>query len=748
MEPSVTTFNEKLWRWRNFKDVSARFWVGIGGISVIAAICLIFFYLLAVVLPIFQSAEIHREVSYTTVNPELKTLLLDLEEQGAMGVRYQEDGSVVYFKTNGGDTVDSFQLPLPDGVEITTIGQLYPAQQLVAIGTSSGQMLVAKHDYRVSYPNDKRTLTPQMTYPFGEELLDLDQQGAPIQQLAFIFDEERAGVTARTEDGRILFKRWEVTESMMGDGLSMEEEDQQTITEDIRHTGLLMTPDLRHILAMTEDHRLRYYTIEEGELKLTEEIKQVAGEGNRVTHFQFLLGNSSVLIGSSDGVIAQWFPVRDENNEYHMQRVRSFQFDKAAAISTMVGEQRRKGIIAATENGQVGFFYTTAERTLLEQPVTDLPIVKLALSPRGDTLLAEDTMGRFHLFRIKNEHPEISWDALWGEIWYEGYPEPDYIWQSSAATNDFEPKFSLVPLSFGTLKAAFYAMLFAMPLAIMGAIFTAQFMAPKMRTMVKPTIEIMEALPTVILGFLAGLWLAPFLESHLPGVFSMLMIMPLAFLVTAYLLYKLPTRHKNRIQGWEAMILIPVVIIFGWISIALSAPMENAFFDGNMQRWMDREFGIRYPQRNAMVVGFAMGFAVIPTIFSIAEDAIFSVPQHLIRGSLALGASRWQTLVRVVLPTASPAIFSAVMMGFGRAVGETMIVLMATGNTPVLDFSIFEGMRTLSANIAVEMPESEVDSSHYRVLFLAALVLFIFTFFFNTAAEVVRQRLRKKYSSL
>jgi phosphate transport system permease protein len=105
-------------------------------------------------------------------------------------------------------------------------------------------------------------------------------------------------------------------------------------------------------------------------------------------------------------------------------------------------------------------------------------------------------------------------------------------------------------------------------------------------------------------------------------------------------------------------------------------------------------------------------------------------------------------MMRVVILTASPGIFSAVMIGMGRAVGETMIVLMATGNTPVMDFSIFQGMRSLSANIAVEMPESEVASTHYRILFLAALVLFMFTFVFNTLAEIVRQRLRRKYSNL
>jgi phosphate transport system permease protein len=124
------------------------------------------------------------------------------------------------------------------------------------------------------------------------------------------------------------------------------------------------------------------------------------------------------------------------------------------------------------------------------------------------------------------------------------------------------------------------------------------------------------------------------------------------------------------------------------------------------------------------------------------------VPRHLTQGSLALGATPWQTMVGVVLPTASPGIFAAVMMGFGRAVGETMIVLMATGNSPVMNFNIFEGMRTLSANIAVELPETPLGSTHFRVLFLAALVLLVLTFVMNTLAEIVRQRLRKRYSTL
>ena len=143
-----------------------------------------------------------------------------------------------------------------------------------------------------------------------------------------------------------------------------------------------------------------------------------------------------------------------------------------------------------------------------------------------------------------------------------------------------------------------------------------------------------------------------------------------------------------------------------------------------------------------------MGFAVIPIIFTIAEDALSNVPSALRSASLALGASRWQTALRVVVPTASAGIFSAVMIGFGRAIGETMIMVMATGNTPVMNGNIFDGMRTLSANIATELPEAPKDGTLYRTLFLCAVLLFSLTFLINTLAEVLRQHLREKYKTV
>jgi phosphate transport system permease protein len=197
------------------------------------------------------------------------------------------------------------------------------------------------------------------------------------------------------------------------------------------------------------------------------------------------------------------------------------------------------------------------------------------------------------------------------------------------------------------------------------------------------------------------------------------------------------------------LLFILPLILFGFYAAQWLGPLfEYHLLGGDYRTWLMDTLNEQYDQRNSIVVGFAMGFAVIPIIFTICEDALSSVPSSLTSASLALGATRWQTATRVVLPSASPGIFSAVMIGFGRAVGETMIVLMATGNTPILSFSPFNGMRTLSANIAVEIPEAPYQGTLYRVLFLAATLLFILTFIINTAAEIVRQRLRKKYAEL
>jgi phosphate transport system permease protein len=274
-------------------------------------------------------------------------------------------------------------------------------------------------------------------------------------------------------------------------------------------------------------------------------------------------------------------------------------------------------------------------------------------------------------------------------------------------------------------------------------------MHPTLKGVVKPVVEIMAALPSVVLGFLAGLWLAPQVERIVPGLFIMPAVTGALILLAVYAWRFAPVKFRSRFKaGTEVGLLVPVILLGAWLSFQLGGLFEHALLGSDYRDWLLRALGITYDQRNSLVVGLAMGFAVIPIIFTIAEDSLSNVPQHLSAGSLALGATPWQTALRVVLPTASPGIFSAIMIGFGRAVGETMIVLMATGNTPVMNWSIFNGFRALSANIAVELPEAPEGGTLFRVLFLAALLLFIMTFVVNTVAELVRLRLRRKFRYL
>jgi len=721
---------------RAFKDRMTRYFVGIGGISVIVAILLIFFYLLQVVIPMFESAEIEEAQAYTSMG-DGKSLYLGLEEQGTMGVRFTDSGHIIFFDTASGKLVKNVNLNLP--AKVTSISSILSQ---VVLGLENGTVMLVKYDFQLSYPDDIRTITPVLEYPLGKDLLALDGSEKPLTEIAVQINEDGIGMAAKTADHRLVFARYLLEKSFITEEITttLASRSEQAFKDTINTIAL--APALDHLYVAMQGGVLRDYALDDDgfDANFTEyKLKQ------NITQLQLLLGGNSLLIGLQNGEVQQWMSVRNEQHGRILTYIRNFTATKNA-VTVISTEQQRKGFAVADTSGDITLYYSTSQRTLANINTAKKKITAMAWSARAQHLLVNDEQETLHLYKVRNEYPEVSWDVLWGKIWYEGYDESDYIWQSSASTNEFEPKFSLMPLTFGTIKAAFYAMLFAVPIAILGAMYTAQFMTPRMRQTVKPSIEIMEALPTVILGFLAGLWLAPYVETHLAGVFTLLIILPFGFIFCAWLWDQMP--NKSIFESWEAALLIPVVLLLIWISMSLNTPIENLFFKGDMRAYMTNEWGINYDQRNALVVGLIMGFAIIPTIFSIAEDAIFTVPQHLIRGSLALGASRWQTMLRVVMPAASPALFSAIMMGFGRAVGETMIVLMATGNTPLMDMSIFQGMRTLAANIAVEVPEAEVASTHYRILFLAAFILFMFTFIFNTFAEVIRQRLRKKYSGL
>ncbi len=746
--PKPLEFNLLLWRRRSIRDFLARYMVGVGGIAVIGSIILIFVFLFAVVFPLFKGAQIHPITSYSLSQEEAgDTLMYSTEEQAEISMRLDSNGVVHFFFVDTGTTVLKVDLLAGFNARISSWAHVNADQNIIGLGLDTGQILIFRHSYVLNYGDNRRTVVPRITYPYGEEPLDLEIGNRGVINFAAGDNEEGLTIFAHTEDGSNLidFKK---NSSFMDDDVELELASRVELPYIRTPIRALLSPERQWLYLLSQDGVIAFYDIRSRDRPAHVEDVSPLEESHTPASFEFLVGGISVLLGDDRGNIYQLFPVRDEAGMQHLTKIRQFN-SGSSKISGITSEQLRKGFLVTDEAGNVSIFHTTASRHLLTKEITDRPLLHLSIAPRSNKFLAEDNTGALHVWELDSEHPEASFSSIWGKVWYESYPEPDFVWQSSSASSDFEPKFSLTPLTFGTFKAAFYAMLLAMPLAICGTIFTAYFMAPKMRGLVKPSIEIMEALPTVILGFLAGLWLAPYVEAHLPGIFICLLAIPIGMFLASFIWWHVPESVRILIpDGWQAALLVPVVLICGWLSLAMSPWMENTLFDGNMRIWIADTLGIGYDQRNSIIIGIAMGFAVIPTIFSIAEDAVFSVPRHLTAGSLALGATPWQTLVRVVLPSASPGIFSATMIGLGRAVGETMIVLMATGNTPVMDFSIFEGMRTLSANVAVELPESEVDSTHFRILFLAALVLFIFTFFFNTIAEIVRQRLREKYSTL
>ena len=720
-------------------------------------------YLFLTVLPLFRSAAAELGNQYAALADTDDPHWLELDEGADIAIRYSRSGEILVFQARDGRELARTSVPEPYLGELTGMFSTQDGRY-VCYSTVDGKMLVMEREWVTRWENDVKRVRPVFRYPFGEQALDVGAEGRPLRRMAMAVTEGEAVFAAivavdqdvlaqdmvqdtalpRTE---LVMKRHVAEEDLFSEeGAAWTDAGGMRLPLSIQAEFLLLDPELRYVYVADANSVMQQFSIQDRKAARRLAEYQLLND-ERLTAVEFLLGSRSILAGGDQGSIVQWGLVRDESILFRpLKRFRGFRLN--GSVRMIRNEHRRKGFMAVSDQGWLGIYHSTAGKRLLHRELFPSDVRDMAVSPRADALLASTEDRQFRFFTLDNPHPEISWNALWGKVWYEDYDAPAHVWQSSSASQDFEPKFSLAPLAYGTFKATFYAILFAIPIALMGGIYTAYFMSAAMRGLVKPVIEIMEALPTVILGFLAGLWLAPYAEENLLGILLHVPALPVMFLLVSWLSVRFLPRLTSRLdEGWHAFLLVPVVVLVSWGIMESATVLEGLWFERGMIHWLN-SIGMDFSQRNSLVIGIAMGFAVIPTIFSITEDAVFEVPKHLSRGSLALGATAWQTLVKVVLLTASPAIFAAVMMGLGRVVGETMIVLMATGNTPLMDMNIFHGMRTLSANIAVELPEAENSSTHYRMLFLSAILLFLFTFFFNTISELVRSRLRARYSSL
>jgi phosphate transport system permease protein len=730
--------------------------ITLGGIGIVASVIGILVFVLAEAWPLFQGARGHAldtlelaAVPAPTASPNggspavapagapvvvATPLATGVDEYQLYLYQLRSDGRIAFFRMRDGSF--AFDRPVPGVAGVPLVaGSRTLTGDLLAAATVDGRVTLLQVTYQPRYEGQKLADLDVTVAERG--LLDLQAGGQAVREVSYAEDASGGkAVAALLADGSIA--TWRQSGEEEAARALLRTEAGETVT----HIRLGRT---ERLIAGTDRGRVYHWDLTAGP-----RLTSVSPVGSTpVTALEWIIGEITFVAGTQAGEVSAWFPVRLHDDDPEPSMVRAHEFEpQGGPVVAMGASSRDKSFVTAGRDGGLVLRHMTSERTLLRLQGPPDP-ADLVLTPRNDALLSIQADGTVGRFVVDNPHPEITWQALFGKVWYEGYGRPEYVWQSTGATSDFEPKFSLVPLVFGTLKGTFYALLFAIPLAVLGALYTSQFVHPSVRAKVKPTLEIMAALPSVVIGFVAGLWLASVVERIIVPVMMMTLLLPVFGTSGVLLWRRMPRALLRRLRpGMEVALILPLLLLGGWVALQAGPWVEAALFQGDFKMWLSTHLGLTYDQRNSLVVGLAMGFAVIPIIFTISDDAFSSVPSSLTAGSLAMGASRWQTAVRIVLPTASPGVFSAVMIGFGRAVGETMIVLMATGNTPVLDWSIFNGMRTLSANVAVEIPEAPYGGTLYRALFFSAGLLFLMTFLVNTLAEVIRQRLREKYRAL
>jgi phosphate transport system permease protein len=729
-----------------FFDKLARWVINSGGVVVILAVISILVFILVESYPLITGASI---TDNTKLNPKFfkpigLPVLSGVDEYQEIAFVATDSATFDFIDLKSKEVVKTYRYNELKGRTVISSSMDISGKN-IALGLDSGNVALFRLNYNIRFDeNDNRIITPELSLTGFHKIDSLNSQLIKIDYQ--LNEDDQPSVVAITSDKRVIFYSRYQEYSLLGDGEMIEY--LHDISNDIggSPTDISMDAEGEKLFVSTSDGELLYFDI--SDKSSPELLSKIRANENQIpiTAIHFILGDQSIIVGDSLGNLQSFMKVLDEGSEQGWKLVKAHTFEKQnSPITSIAASSRNKSFIAGSKEGTSNIYFLTTEKTVLKINERKVPVRNVTIAPKSNGAMILYADGLLSNYVIDDPHPEVSMNILFGKIWYEGYKQPEYVWQSTGGSDAFEPKLSLIPLILGTLKGTFYALLFAIPLALLGALYLSTFSHPNLKRKVKPIVELMAALPSVVIGFIGGLWLAPLLERILPGLLLSVLVLPLMIFIGVTTWNRFPKLRFGLKDGYEVVFIIPLLILGVMISIEISPLFESLAFGGDYRIWLSEYLNQNYDQRNSIVVGFAMGFAVIPIIFTMCEDALTSVPQHLSSASLALGANKWQTAIRVILPTASPGIFSAIMIGLGRAVGETMIVLMATGNTPILSFSPFNGMRTLSANVAVEIPEAPYHGTLYRVLFISAGLLFLLTFIINTVAEIVRQRLRKKY---
>lgn len=726
-----------------YADRFMNLFIRIGGVGIIAAVFGILVFIVAQVTPLFRDAKVTPMEPVALGAPA--GALVGLDEHAALPFHATLSGRLGFRSVGTGEVTPPAGF-LPEGFEPVAFTYNDRLETLF-YADAEGKVLPLEIGYKVAFGDDgsRRTLAA----PKAGKPVETGGEGAVRALWCEADGDSRLFVTLRGagENASVQSVRVRVKRGLGG-----------KTREDVGEPEALTAPGMGAaksvLVAAAADSVLVadargevFWFSDEGEgFALRQRFKPFAGAP--VALMGFVFGDMSVSFSDERGANVVWSLYQQKSGGESAPTTRLWGHTKTlpptpGEPAMFVASAHNKGYLLVGE-GFASLRHSTTEIVRADLRL-DFPVRAAGLGRHHDLAWFLDAAGNLRRWRIDDPHPEAGAKAFFGKVWYEGASAPGFAWQSTSGNDDFEPKLSLVPLLHGTLKGTLYAMLFAVPVALLAAVYTSQFMRPEVRRVVKPAIELMASLPSVVLGFLAALWLAPKVEFAVPGIVLACVALPASAFAFGLLWSRLPKRLRVFVKpGNEYLALIPVALAALALAWACGPAFERLAFGGDFPAWWRAHVGA-YEQRNSLVVGFVMGFAVIPIVYTIAEDSLSNVPKSLVSASLALGASRWQTAWRVVVPTASAGIFSALMIGFGRAVGETMIVVMATGNTAVSEWNLFNGMRTASANIAVELPEAAVGSTHYRTLFLCACCLFLLTFTLNTLAETLRHRLREKY---
>ena len=734
-------------------------WMGrlirVGGVGVVLAVFGMLAFLIVQVFPLFIGATV-APISALTV--PATAMGFGEDEYGEVPFVVLADGSLVFQRSKDGTKALDWAPSL--GNRRVSSVKTYPRTGLVFLGLSDGTVMEVRVSYRSTFDAaGKRTVEPSVA---ALDPVAIGKPGLPCVDVWNAKGSSSRLLLVRQEDnGKPLLTAVRLTERKgLGGKARVVVSDPFVVAADAPSISQILLPSTAEsLIVVGKSGEVRAYADDGANFSFLQSfVPFKESRDPAVSSAGLIFGNVSVVFVGRDGSQQVWsmYPQLQPDGKSLRRWGKIHDVEVLAGAGEGVYAAEGNKCYLAVAGGRLQLRNMTTGTLRWEGEALAGSIRQVAFSGNYDRFTALSADGKLHRWSLEDHHPESSWGAFFGKIWYEGATGPDYTWQSSSGSDEFEAKYSMMPLIYGTAKGTFFALLFALPIALTAAIYVSQFLRPEYRNVVKPVMEIMASLPSVVLGFLAGLWLAPLVDPRLISIFCAVGILAPAALFAGFLWSALPQPVRRQVKpGMEFVWLLPFLALCAYFAWQAGPAVEAMFFTvkdsvsglpiADFREWWRQTTGETYDSRNSLVVGFVMGFAVIPIVFTIAEDSLSNVPNSLISGSLALGASRWQTVWSVVVPTAISGIVSAIMIGFGRAIGETMIVVMATGNTAVMETNPFSGMRTLSANIAVELPEAALGHTHYRALFLGACCLFLLTFVINTLAEILRQRLRERY---